>query len=222
MMLDQPAIKKVVLVNADTLSRTCGPRDRSARPLIGDAASIAVLERSEESDPIHADLRMDGSRHAAIMIPAGGFRAPKTAETAVEEMEADSNYRSPEHYHMDGLAVLNFVQKEISAQVEELLSTAETSKDEVDWYMFHQPNRFMVDKLADRLGIPRGKVPSDIVAHYGNASSVTIPTAIVHTLGDAPTRQSYRMCLCGFGVGLTWCGMLLRVGPLTFCKMIDF
>ncbi|MAV35863.1 MAG: 3-oxoacyl-ACP synthase [Planctomycetaceae bacterium] len=222
MMLQQEAINRVVLVNADTLTRTCSPRDRNAFPLLGDAASIAILEPSPTPQTIHANLQMDGTQHEKIMIPAGGFRLPRTPATANVELASDGNYRGQDHYHMDGIAVLNFVQHQIPPLIEALLSAAKTLKEDVDWFMFHQPNRFMLEKLADKLGVPRDKLPNDIVEHYGNASSVTVPTAIAHTLGTGLTENTYTMCLCGFGVGLTCSSLLLTMGPLQFCELIDF
>ena len=106
--------------------------------------------------------------------------------------------------------------------VDELLDSAGREKEEVDWFMFHQPNRFMLEKLADKMGVPREKMPNDIVENYGNASSVTVPTAIVHTLSNQLLDQSHLMCLCGFGVGLTWSSVLLNVGPLQFSEMIEY
>lgn len=222
LMLQQPTVREVVLVNADTLTRTCSPHDRNAYPLLGDAASVAVLRRSERPSLVPANLKMDGTQHQAIMIPAGGFRIPKSAATAIEHTSEDGNSRSQEHYHMDGIAVLQFVMTQIPPLIDELLADAGRTKESIDWYMFHQPNRFMLQKLADKLQVPRNRVPSDIVEKYGNASSVTVPTAIVHTLGSRLVQERFSMCLCGFGVGLTWSSMLLDVGPLAFCEMIEY
>ena len=77
---------------------------------------------------------------------------------------------------MKGDEVFNFVQREVPPMIENLLHVAGSSKERVDWYMFHQPNRFMLHKLADKLGVPREKMPSNIVENFGNASGATIPT----------------------------------------------
>src|SRR5256885_13315140 len=64
MFLEQESVRKVVLINADVLSRKACPQDRNIYPLIGDAASITVIERSDETAPISAQVKMDGSQHA--------------------------------------------------------------------------------------------------------------------------------------------------------------
>ena len=72
LLLEQESVRKVVLVNADVLSRKTSPKDRNIYPIIGDAASITLVERDTEDSIIHANLKMDGTRNAALMIPAGG------------------------------------------------------------------------------------------------------------------------------------------------------
>lgn len=222
MLLDQPAIRKVVLVNADVLSRKVSPQDRNSYPLIGDAASITIVERSDDPLPIHANLRMDGARSEALMIPAGGFRMPSTPATAIPETDSEGNSRAKDHLRMDGSAVFNFVQTEIPPLIDDLLRSAAQSKDCVDFFLFHQPNRFMLQKLAEAMNVPEEKMPSNVVEHYGNSSGVTIPVAIAHNLREILTTGTIRACLAGFGVGLTWASMLLRLGPFQFCDLIEF
>ena len=230
MMLEQPSIGKVVLINADVLSRRTSPKDRNSYPLIGDAASVVIVEREAVSASgaaaaaatIHANLKMDGTRNEALMIPAGGMRLPSSAETAVLADIGDNNFRAQDHLRMDGSAVFNFVQVEVPPLIEQLLADAQVPKDAVDWFLFHQPNRFMLQKLADKMQIPHAKMPSNIVEHFGNSSGVTIPLAIAFNLGTRLLAERFQVCLAGFGVGLTWGSMLLSLGPLRFCEWIDY
>lgn len=222
LLLEQPAIRKVVLVNADVVSRKTSPRDRNSYPLIGDAASITVVERNDSAGTVHANIKMDGTRREALMIPAGGMRLPHSEQTAVLEDVGDNNLRAQDHLRMDGSAVFNFVQVEVPPMVASLLEQAGTDADAVDWFLFHQPNRFMLQKLADKIGIPHDKVPMNVVEKYGNSSGVTIPMAIVENLRNELPTRSFQVCLAGFGVGLTWGSMLMRLGELQFCDMLEY
>ncbi len=222
LLLDQPAVRKVVLINADVLSRKVSSRDRNSYPLIGDAASITILERSEDPAPIHANLKMDGKRCEALMIPAGGFRLPSSPETAIMEDDGENNFRAKDNLRMDGSAVFNFVQVEVPPMIDDLMRSAGAALNDVDYFLFHQPNRFMLQKLADKMKVPYEKMPSNIVELYGNSSGVTIPLAIAHNLRHRLIGETFKVCLAGFGVGLTWTSMLLRLGPLGFCEMINF
>ncbi|HEV2435679.1 MAG TPA: ketoacyl-ACP synthase III [Verrucomicrobiae bacterium] len=222
MFLEQGSVKKAVLINADVLSRKTSPRDRNSYPLVGDAASITIVERDEDDSLIHANLKMDGSRNEALMIPAGGFHLPSTAETAVLEDVGDNNLRAKDHLRMDGSAVFNFVQVDVPPLIESLLGRAGVSMDSVDYFLFHQPNRFMLQKLADKMKVPYSRMPMNVVEHFGNSSGVTIPIAITSNLADPLRRGTYQVCLAGYGVGLTWSSMLMRLGNLNFCEMINY
>ncbi|HEX7642371.1 MAG TPA: ketoacyl-ACP synthase III [Noviherbaspirillum sp.] len=222
MLLDQPAIRKVVLINADVVSRKVSARDRNSYPLIGDAASITILERAPGAMPIHGNIKMDGTRRDALQIPAGGFRLPSDGTTAVLEEDAEGNFRAKDNLVMDGSAVFNFVLTEVPPMIDCLMQAAGATVGEIDAFLFHQPNRFMLHKLADKLGIPKDKMPSNIVENFGNASGVTIPLATTFNLGTRLLDSTMRVCLAGFGVGLTWSSMLMELGPLEFCEMIDY
>lgn len=222
MLLDQPDIQKVLLVNVDVLSRKVSPQDRNSYPLIGDAASVAVLERRKQMGAIEARLKMDGSRREALIIPAGGLRIPSDETTSEQVKDEDGNFRSLDNLKMDGSAVFNFVLTEVPELINDLLNKTGTAIEDIDAFLCHQPNRFMLHKLADKLGVPRDKMPSNIVENFGNSSGVTIPLAAVFNLRDRLLSERLRVCLAGFGVGLTWGAMLMDLGPLDFCEMIEF
>jgi 3-oxoacyl-[acyl-carrier-protein] synthase-3 len=222
MLLEQDAIKKVVVLNADVMSRKVSNRDRNSNPLIGDGASITIVERSEEPNTIFGSIKMDGTGASALMIPAGGLKMPYSDKTS--EMKADEagNLRSDCHLIMKGDEVFNFVQREVPHMIFELLERANVASSLVDWFMFHQPNKFMLNKLADKIGVPREKMPSNIVGKFGNASGVSIPTAITFNIGASLLMEPKLVCLAGFGVGLTWASLLIYLGNLRFSKIINY
>jgi 3-oxoacyl-[acyl-carrier-protein] synthase-3 len=222
MLLEQESIKKVVLINADVLSRKASPKDRNIYPLIGDGASITILERDTQDSVIHSNLRSDGSRAQALMIPAGGLRMPCTPETAVLENVGDNNLRAKDHVVMDGSTIFNFVQTEVPPLIESLLTRAGVSVDSVDYFLCHQPNRFMLEKLADKMKVPYAKMPNNVVEHFGNSGSVTIPTLIAFNLGERLLNETLHVCLVGFGGGLAWSAMLLDLGKLDFNTIIEY
>ncbi|MHC1704341.1 MAG: 3-oxoacyl-[acyl-carrier-protein] synthase III C-terminal domain-containing protein [Tenuifilaceae bacterium] len=221
MLLDQESINKVVLINADILSRKVSKRDRNSNPLIGDGASITIVEKSNTENTIYCNLKMDGSGYDVLMIPAGGFKMPSNNVTSEMVVDASGNFRSLDNLVMKGDEVFNFVQREVPPLISDLLSIAQTSKDDIDCFAFHQPNKFMLNKLADKLEVSRDKMPSNIVENFGNASGVSIPTVITFNQGNELCHVTKKFCLAGFGVGLTWGGIVMDIGELKFCKLIN-
>ncbi len=222
MLLDQDAVKKVVLVVADVLSSKVSKRDRNSYPLIGDAASITIIENDENFSDIFCSIKMDGNGADVLQIPAGGFKMPSNEETAEMVEDDNGNYRSLNNLVMQGDKVFNFVQTEVPPMIKKILERSNTDKDEIDYYLFHQPNRFMLQKLADKIGVDRGKLPSNIVENFGNSSGVTIPTNISYNLGNNLEKNIYNVCLSGFGVGLTWGAIVMKLGRVKFNKIIEF
>ncbi len=220
LLLEHMQGKKVVLINGDVLSHKISRRDRNDFPLAGDATTVTIVENDNQASDIYYEMHMDGSRGDALKIPAGGFRMPSTAETAKMTDQGDGNFRALDHMHMDGAGVFNFVQLEVPPMLEHLLAAAGETIDTIDYYLFHQPNKFMLQKLAEKAGIPSSKLPMDLVEEYGNSSGASIPMVTVKDLRNELTSGAYKCCLAAFGSGLAWGGMVLELGNLEHCEMI--
>lgn len=220
MLLEQKHINKVVLCNADVLSPKVSKRDRNSNPLIGDGAAVTVIEKSDKGEKIVAEINFDGSNALCLNIPAGGFRMPSNAETAVMHEDEAGNFRALDNLVMKGDDVFNFVLNKVPEQIEGLLQSVGLPKDKIDYFMCHQPNRFMLQKLADKLGVSYDKLPNNIVENFGNASSVTIPLCINYNLQNQ--KGPLKLCLSGFGIGLTWGSMVLDLNKLNFNNIIEF
>ena len=222
MLLDQEEINKVVVLNADILSTKVSTKDRGSRPLTGDAASITIVESDPNGSTIYGSVQTNGKSADALIIPAGGFRLPSSPETAIMHPDSKGNSRALDHVVMKGDDVFNFVQREVPPMIENLLDKANSSDDQIDYYMFHQPNKFMLQKLAEKMGVDQQKMPNNIVEKFGNSGSVSIPTTICFTLGENLTKNTYKICLAGFGAGLSWTSLLMTIGNLDFCDLIYY
>jgi len=222
MLLEQTDVKKVVVATGDTLSRKVSPHDRNSYPLIGDAASIAVVENDPSGAPVYAVMRNDGTRSGALQIPAGGFRLPCDASTAEMKQDEEGNSRSLDNLVMDGSGVFNFVMADVPPMLDELFAHAGQQVTDYDWFLFHQPNRFMLQKLADKLNVPYEKMPSNVVEKYGNSSGTTVPAVIALNLSERLKTEQFKVCLSGFGVGLTWGAISMNLGPLSFCETVQY
>ena len=221
-LLEQEEVNKVVLLNADILSRKVSKNDRNNNPQIGDGASITIIEKEASSKPIFGSVKLDGRGADVLVIPAGGFKLPSTSETAVLKEDKSGNLRALDHLVMKGDEVFNFVQREIPLMIDDLLITAGFTKEDIDYFMFHQPNKFMLKKLASKIGISEEKMPNNIVENFGNASGVSIPTTITYNLGERLLKESFLFCMAGFGVGLSWASLLIHMEKLNFCEIVYY
>ena len=198
LLLEIAALPKVVLLNGDTCSKQMGRCNRISYPLTGDAGSVTVIERCEAENPIYMDVKNDGSRHKAIMIPAGAYRMPSTPETLKLREVEEGVIQSLEHIHMDGAAIFNFTMEDVPPQIEEILAFSGNTRDSIEHFLFHQPNPFILKQMADKMKIPQAKLPNNIVSLYGNCSSVTIPLNIALNCGEqiaarVPARMLFRV-----------------------------
>lgn len=222
LLLDRLQGKKVILCNADVLSKKVSRKDRNDFPLIGDGAAITIVENDGNADDIYYLMKMDGKRRNALHIPAGGFRSPNSPETGILHDVGDGNLRALDHMHMDGAEVFNFVQKEVPPCIDEILRWSGNLKEDIDYYLFHQPNRFMLQKLREKIQIPKEKFFNNLVTKYGNPSGVSIPMLITDNLADELTvSKSHKCCLSAFGSGLAWGSMIISLGNMKFCKLIE-
>lgn len=220
MLLEHMDGKKAVLINGDVLSHRVSKNDRNDFPLMGDGAAITVIENDDSAGDAYYEMHMDGARGDALKIPAGGFRMPCTAETSALKDTGDGNMRSLEHMHMDGTAVFSFVQEEVPPMLEKVFKEQGVGTGDFDYFLFHQPNRFMLQKLAQKAKLPEEKTPMNLVENFGNTSGACIPMTAIYNYKDELLSRKNRCCLCAFGSGLAWGVMLMDIGELGHCEMV--
>mgnify|MGYP002910597803 CR=1 FL=1 len=173
--------------------------------MIGDAAGIAVLENCKEQNDIFTIICNNGAMGDALTIPAGGSRMPSSIETAkLVDRDNDGNLRSLDNLTMKGSDVFTFVQTKVPPMIDEVLEYAGVTKEDIAYYLFHQPNKFMLKKLAEKIGVPYEKVPMNVVEEFGNSSGACIPVCATYNIADILKSENHRYCLSAFGSGLTW------------------
>jgi 3-oxoacyl-[acyl-carrier-protein] synthase-3 len=220
MMISAGSCNRVLMLAGDTISRCVAPRDRSVAPLFGDAGSATLIERGTKKDTITFALHSDGKGYKHLIIPAGGFRNRPSAQTKRIVDREDGNARSEEHLYMNGAEIFTFSIREIPSLIEEILTASGWEKEEVDYYLLHQANKFIIKNIMRKIGVPLDKAPYDVFGKYGNQSSVSIPVTICDHLSGALTEKAKKVVLAGFGTGLSWAACTLSLGPRTCCPVV--
>lgn len=211
-LVETGAARNVLLITADTYSKFIHPQDRTVRALFGDGAAATIIGRAEQAGEYIGPFvtGTDGSMAQCLTVPAGGFRLPRSAETAREKGDATGNIRSLDHLFMDGQAIFSFALNMVPAATKKLLAEAKIATDSVDWWVFHQANRFMLENLMRSCGIAEQKMVY-AMDQVGNTVSASIPLAIEDYLAKGKILAGQRIALVGFGVGLSWNTCLVQL-----------
>ncbi|MDE3165509.1 MAG: ketoacyl-ACP synthase III [Acidobacteriota bacterium] len=202
---------RVLLLTADVYSRYLHPRDRTVRPIFGDAAAATLITAVDTPEPLVGPFvyGTDGSGAENLIVPAGGMRSPRTAESAVATEDEGGSLRSRDNLFMNGAEIFTFTLKVVPPMVGALLERAGVRQDEVDLYVFHQANQYMLDHLRKRLKIPPEKFQVAL-ADCGNTVSATIPIALHRAGAEGRLHSGALVMLVGFGVGYSWGATLVR------------
>ena len=156
---------------------------------------------------------------ASAILPAGGCRLPKNESTAVREKAEGNNERGPEDLFMDGAEIFSFTLDEVPPLVSGLMEARGWSQSDVDAFVFHQANKFMLSHLATKMGVPMDKVPLSLT-EYGNTSCASIPLTMTAAMREPLTMGSRNLLMAGFGVGYSWAGCTVTCGPMACPEMI--
>lgn len=206
------AARNVLLITADTYSKYINHRDKSVRTLFGDGAAATLItpaDGSPESGIGPFVFGTDGSGAHDLIVEAGAFRLPCNLDTAVEAEDGSGNVRSRQNLYMNGAAVMAFTLREVPRTYRLLLEKTGSSPEDFDQVVMHQANKFMLDALQKKLGLPAERVPR-YYEEVGNTVSSTIPFVLADLIDRGLCGPGKRMMLLGFGVGLSWAGAVIR------------
>lgn len=209
-LIETGAAQCVLLLTADTYSKYIHPMDKSVRTLFGDAAAAtAIVASGGVTEPIGPFVfGTDGSGAKNLIVEAGMCRVPKSSDTSVEITDDSGNVRSRENLYMNGAEVMAFSLKEVPKAADALLLKAEKTKEDIDLFVLHQANKFMLDALRKKLKVAEDKLPI-MVNDCGNTVSSTIPIALFKLRNQGRLKTGHQLMLIGFGVGYSWAACLL-------------
>lgn len=200
-LINTKIAKNVLLITAETYSKYIHPLDKSTRTIFGDAAAATLV--CEEGHAIgDFDLGTDGSGKDFLIIPSGGAKLPRSENTG-KEINDNGNIRSQDNVYMDGTEIFSFTLNVVPKSINNLLVKQNLKLEDIDLFVFHQANKFMLDYLKKKINIPDHKFYINMF-DIGNTVSATIPIALKRAEEDGKLRKGDSVLLCGFGVGLSW------------------
>lgn len=221
-ILSHGQLKRGLLVCAETNSLNRSPKDKTVKPLFGDAATVTALEYDESFEkPIQFNFGVDGSGYKAVWTEFGGTRNPITLES-IEEKEVEPGIiRKGTDMVVNGMDVFSFAIKVPPRSLLEFVEHFEIDTDKVDYLFLHQANKFIDDRIRKKLKMPEEKVPF-CLQDYGNTNSASIPLTMVVCKAKELQNGSFDCLGCGFGVGLAWGNIHYTVDKLKAVIMTEY
>jgi len=208
-------VKHAIVVGADALSRWVDWEDRNSCILFGDGAGAVVLRGTADDDGDATDAHgilgysahSNGKGHDDLMC---GFKGESvhvpTPGDGVELSKGSYN-----HITMDGKEVYKFATREVPKVLKEALEAANLETDDIDWLLLHQANIRIIDIVAERLGVPKEKIITNL-SDYGNTSAGSIPLALDEAVRSGKVKKGDVIACAGFGAGLSWGSAIIRWG----------
>lgn len=193
--------QKAIVIGAEVLSKTLDWNDRGTAVLFGDGAGGVLLEASDTQMIISESLHTDGSRCESLTSGQHGPQSPFS-----EEGKQDP------YMKMDGRAIFDFAVRQVTSTIKEQLASENIPVDEIDYFFLHQANFRILQKMAKKLSVPIEKFPANMMK-YGNTSAASIPILLSESEknGTIKLDGSQTILMSGFGGGLTWGSLVVRI-----------
>lgn len=196
----------VLLLTAETYSKYLHPSDKSNRSIFGDGAAACLISTEGFAEIGEFVLGTDGSGANNLIVKTGASRHKAATGQYVEDEEGHIWY--DDHLYMNGSTIFNFTLDAVPAMMTDLLNKSGMTKEEVDYYVFHQANKFMLNTIRKVCLLPKDKFYVNL-ENTGNTVSSTVLIGLKDCLDKGIIKKDMKVMVSGFGVGLSWGGTML-------------
>ena len=196
----------VLLLTAETYNKYLHPKDKGNRTIFGDAASATLVSDEGFAEIMDFALGTNGKGANNLIVKSGASRMPEKQNDLT--YDKNGNPVSSDHLFMNGAQIFAFTQRNVPQVVNEVLDKNHLAKEDIDLFVLHQANRYMLDFLRKKMEIPEDKFYI-FMENVGNTVSNSVPVCLVEAQKE--NRLKGNVLLCGFGVGYSWGAVVLKV-----------
>ena len=200
--------RTALVVGGDVMSRMLNWEDRNTAVLFGDGAGAVILSADERFAAVCSDAEETASREEGFR-PRFALHSDGSGEAALYCKAMYFNEQEPESEHMDGRRVFEFAVRKVPEVIGEVLRLSGVETEEISLYVLHQANYRIIEAVAKRLKQPIEKFPHNI-ERCGNTTAGSIPILLDELNREGRLRRGDRICLSGFGAGLSYGAAVLR------------
>lgn len=198
--------KNVLVLTAETYQKYLHPSDKSNRSIFGDGAAACLVSTEGIAEIGECVLGTDGSGADHLIVKTGAAR--QKSATGYVTVDEDGHERYDDYLYMNGSAIFNFTLDAVPTLMEQILEKNQMEKDEVDYYVFHQANKFMLNTIRKVCVLPKNKFYVNL-EETGNTVSSTVMIGLKQNLDAGKITSGMKVMVTGFGVGLSWGGTML-------------
>lgn len=202
-LLTSGAYQTGLVIGAEVLSKVVDWSDRATSVLFGDGAGGVLLEATGNQPLILAEsLKSDGQRGMSLTSHLTQPKSPFSKSEKTDDL----------FLKMDGRAIFDFAVRDVPKNIFQTLEKAALSPDDIDYLFLHQANSRILDKMARKIKTDRNKFLQNM-QEYGNTSAASIPILLSEAVetGTIKLDGSQTIVLTGFGGGLTWGTLVVKI-----------
>lgn len=204
--------QRVLLLTGETYSKSINPGDKSNRTIFGDAGTATLIEGIESNEELIKGfvLGTDGRGKDNLIIPDGGFRNRYSDKSEKEHEDSAGNIRSDADLFMDGSKIFTFTIRVVPSIVNKCLEKNNMKADDIDYFLMHQANKFIIDYLSKKMKLPQSKVLLNL-KYVGNTVSNTIPLLMKMKMDEGVLKRGMTLMTIGFGVGYSYGANIIKL-----------
>lgn len=197
----------VLLLTAETYSKYLHPSDKSNRSIFGDGAAACLISTEGFAEIGDFSLGTDGSGAEHLIVRTGAARHRSATGISVEDEEGHTRF--DDYLYMNGSAIFNFTLDAVPVMMTDVLAKNRIGMDDIDYYVFHQANKFMLNTIRKVCLLPKDRFYIDL-AETGNTVSSTVMIGLKRCMDSGIISKGMNVMIAGFGVGLSWGGTVLK------------
>ena len=199
--------KNVLLLTAETYNKYLHPSDKSNRSIFGDGAAACLISTEGIAEIGEFSLGTDGSGANNLIVKTGAARHNQPTGMSVEDDEGHLWY--DDYLYMNGGAIFNFTLDAVPVMMKDILTKNNLAKEVIDYYVFHQANKFMLNTIRKVCVLPKDKFYVNLT-ETGNTVSSTVLIGLKECIDNKSITAGMKVMISGFGVGLSWGGTILH------------
>lgn len=198
--------KNILLLTAETYNKYLHPSDKSNRSIFGDGAAACLISTEGFAEIGEFSLGTDGSGAENLIVKTGAAKQRQASGKYVEDDEGHIWY--DDYLYMNGGAIFNFTLETVPSMMKEILRKNELEMEQIDYYIFHQANKFMLNTIRKVCALPKDKFYVNLT-NTGNTVSSTVLIGLKECIDNQTIKTNDKVMISGFGVGLSWGGCIL-------------